>query len=639
MIIKKIELANLDIYEFKNMSVTVDKQVKINCDYHKVLGLGERYNAINQKGNVVVNMVEEKFCNQGEKTYFPLPFFILDNGYAFYINTSEVINFSFKDTIKINFDEPSEADMYILKGEYKEVIKDFIKLTGNMKKAPKWIFGPWISAHRWNSQELVNQVRHKLKSLDIPVTVMVLEQWSDEATFYIFNKAKYLNKEVLGYEDYDFAESPWPNPKAMIQDLHEDGIRLLLWQCPVVKYIPPNEPNNDRHNGEWDYVKKNNMVITSKDDVYTIPEGNWFNGSMIPDFTNRDTVNWWFNNRKYLLDIGVDGFKTDGGEFIHCEAYNAIGESMKQLKNNYSLEYVKAYDEFLGDERVAFSRAGYIGQQTYSLQWAGDQKSTFDELNSIYNAGINASICGQINWGFDIAGFSGELPSIELFYRAHQFAAFVPIMQIHSEPVGGQFSINDPIRIFNNERTPWNVADGDEQILQEIRKLYILRMNLIPYIYCEYLKAIEKNTTLMKHMNIDYSGDFHREQYIFGETIVAPVLEENCGKKDIILPDGVYYNIFTNKKYVGKAVFENVELDDMFTFVREGTALVTKETKLIPDKISNEISFSKICFRLFGEKGKYRFVDENNDFNIQWAQGQVNVIGSQSVEISWIIIQ
>ena len=52
---------------------------------------------------------------------------------------------------------------------------------------------------------------------------------------------------------------------------------------------------------------------------YEIPEGNWFAGSYIPDFTREETKEFWFHKRKYLLDMGVDGFKTDGGEFIYQE--------------------------------------------------------------------------------------------------------------------------------------------------------------------------------------------------------------------------------------------------------------------------------------------------------------------------------
>lgn len=45
----------------------------VNLSYQGAYGMGEKYDALNQKGRVVVNQVEEKFCFQGEKTYCPTP--------------------------------------------------------------------------------------------------------------------------------------------------------------------------------------------------------------------------------------------------------------------------------------------------------------------------------------------------------------------------------------------------------------------------------------------------------------------------------------------------------------------------------------------------------------------------------------
>ncbi|MCH4891329.1 glycosyl hydrolase [Acidaminobacter sp. JC074] len=639
MILNQYSLDLNEVCSVEDIKIDFGESILIETSYDKVYGLGERYNTLNHKGHKVVNVVEEVFCNQGDKTYFPLPFFMLDNGYGIFIDTKKVISFDFGENIKIELEDRDPSTLYLLKGSYKEMIKDFLELTGQTKKAPKWVFGPWISAHRWNSQAIVDDVRTKLKDLRIPVTAMVLEQWSDEATFYIFNGAKYPDKQYLSYEDFDFSESPWPNPKEMVDQLHKDGIKLLLWQCPVVKYIPDDEPFNARHEKEWQYTKKNKMVIQKGKKAYEIPDGNWFNGSMIPDYSNKETLSWWFKNRQYLIDIGVDGFKTDGGEFIHTHAFNCLGDTHKALKNNYSLEYVKAYSDFLGKDRVAFSRAGYLGQQAYSLQWAGDQKSTFKELQSVYKAGINASLAGQINWGFDIAGFSGELPSVELYYRSNQMAVFTPIMQVHSEPVGGQFSAVDPIRKFNNERTIWNMAGDDQELLNDIRSLYNLRMNLLPYTYSEYLKALEEKTTLMKHMNIDYEGTYPESQYVYGDLIIAPVLKENQDKLEVKFPPGKYYNIFTNEEVVDVHIEHDIGLNDLFAFIREGSALVTQNSRLFVTEINNSLDYKSLHFSLYGDSGSYRFVDEKNDFIITWHDENIKIQGKKNLEVSYEMIR
>lgn len=638
MLIERIELGKKQEVRIDQMEIIIGDGLEIRVEYSQVLGLGERFHGVNQKGHKVSNVVEEKFCNQGEKTYFPLPFFLVDTGYGFFIDTKEVIDFDFSDAIKVDFQGTMDAELIVFKGNYKEIVRDFIEVTGEQKKGPKWILGPWISAHRWNSQEIVEDVMVKLEEHDIPVTVMVLEQWSDEATFYIFNGAKYPDKHALDYDDFDFSESPWTDPKVMVQELHDQGIKLLLWQCPVVKAIPDDEPYNARHDKECAYVKENQLEVQGEDGPYRIPENNWFGGSMIPDFTNPSANDWWFGNRQYLLDIGIDGFKTDGGEFIYDIASNHVGETDKELKNNYSLEYVKAYGDFLGDDRVAFSRAGYTGQQSHTLVWAGDQKSTFKELQAVYNAGINASLCGQINWGFDIGGFSGELPSLELYLRATQLALFTPIMQIHSEPVGGQFSVTDPTRVFNNERTPWNMADGDSGILEEIVSLYRIRMNILPYIYSEYLKAVQNKSTLMKHMCVEHQGDFDAEMYMFGDLIVAPVLQEGMTSKHIVLPEGEYYEVFTGEKVSGALEYTDIGMRDCFVYIEAGKAIVTQETEIIPESIGNEIKCEALHFKLYGETGSYDFMDDDHGFVIVWKDKIIEIRGETELDVSYEIV-
>nr|WP_308743047.1 hypothetical protein [uncultured Anaerocolumna sp.] len=42
------------------------------------------------------------------------------------------------------------------------------------------------------------------------------------------------------------------------------------------------------------------------------PEDHWFAGAFLLDFTNPETVDWWFEKRKYLLTMIVDGFKPMG---------------------------------------------------------------------------------------------------------------------------------------------------------------------------------------------------------------------------------------------------------------------------------------------------------------------------------------
>lgn len=96
--------------------------------------MGEKYNAVNQKGRTAVNRVEEKFCFQGEKTYCPAPFFWTDAGVGVYVDTLEPTEFTFgKDKIKINM--PESCDVVLFSGTPAQIIQEYMGLFGPGKAA------------------------------------------------------------------------------------------------------------------------------------------------------------------------------------------------------------------------------------------------------------------------------------------------------------------------------------------------------------------------------------------------------------------------------------------------------------------------------------------------------------------------
>lgn len=407
-------------------------ELHISLRYRGAYGMGEKYDALNQKGKTVVNRVEEKFCFQGEKTYCPAPFFWTDTGFGLHVDTCEVTTFRFDDS-EIIVALPEDADVVLLAGAPEQIIREYMSLFGKAVLPPDWTFGPWISANRWNSQAEAEAQIEKLKEHDFPASVLVLEAWSDEATFYIWNGAAYTpvpDGQALSLCDYTFRD-PWPDPRGMIDKLHEARLHLLLWQVPVYKKQGMDEkPNEQNDLDREDAVRRGLCVHNADGSPYTIPEGHWFSGSMVPDFTNPETRNAWFAKRVYLLEMGVDGFKTDGGEFVYREDLRFHDSSTgKESVNRYARDYEQSYRRFLGESRILFSRAGYAGQHTVPLHWAGDQQSQNAELKSALRAGLSAAASGILFWGFDLAGFAGPLPSLDLYRRATQLACFCPVMQ------------------------------------------------------------------------------------------------------------------------------------------------------------------------------------------------------------------
>lgn len=551
----EIAFANAKLYR-EGTSLTVA------LAYQGAYGMGEKFDSLNQKGRTVVNQVVEKFCFQGDKTYCPAPFFWTDTGFGLYVDTCEVTSFTFgEDCITVTL--PEKADVVLFSGTPETIIREYMDLFGPAVLPPEWTMGVWVSANRWNTQKDVEQLLEKLKRYDFPASVVVLEAWSDEATFYIWNGARYqpvADGQALKYEDFDFIGTPWPDPKKMIRDIHDAGGKLLLWQTPVYKKQGEDEVPNAQNDLDREDAAARKLCVTLPDGTpYTIPQGKWFGGSMVPDFTNPETVKSWFHKRQYLLDMGVDGFKTDGGEFIHDEnAQFHDGTTGKDGINRYARDYTTAYRDFVGSSRVVFSRAGFSGQHTVPCHWGGDQQSQNSELVSVLKAGLSAAASGVIFWGFDLAGFAGPLPTLDLYRRATQMACFCPIMQWHSEPDGGQFRELMPGAEGNNERSPWNMEESYAApgFMAEMRYWHKLHEKLRPYLWKTAQACVRDFKPFMRPLVYEWPEDREavncQDEYLLGDDLlVAPLLEENAPSREVYLPEGQWTSFFDGTEYAG----------------------------------------------------------------------------------------
>jgi alpha-glucosidase (family GH31 glycosyl hydrolase) len=151
----------------------------------------------------------------------------------------------------------SILDYYFFSGTPKTILDRYTSISGRPQLPPKWAFGLWMSANEWNTQAEVTNELNNASTYTIPATVLVLEQWSDEATFYIWHGAQYTAKpgsQAHSYSEFSFPPGgAWTNPQAMVADAHSRGIKVVLWQIPVFKEnfdtnppAPPQQHLNDK---------------------------------------------------------------------------------------------------------------------------------------------------------------------------------------------------------------------------------------------------------------------------------------------------------------------------------------------------------------------------------------------------------
>ena len=138
----------------------------------------------------------------------------------------------------------------------------------------------------------------------------------------------------------------------------------------------------------------------------------WQPGMALVDFTNPQAVEWYCGKLRRLLEMGVDCFKTDFGEFIPENVAYHDGSNPALMHNHYSYLYNKAVFELLENfhgkgNAIVFARSAAIGCQKFPVHWGGDCDATWESMAEDLRGGLSFCASGAAFWSHDIGGFSG----------------------------------------------------------------------------------------------------------------------------------------------------------------------------------------------------------------------------------------
>ncbi|WP_066582781.1 glycoside hydrolase family 31 protein [Cellulomonas timonensis] len=568
----------------------------------RVVGFGERYDAVDQRGTALDAVVFEQYKSQAahRRTYLPMPFahvvglslilfrpcprahrssfgpwLTFQAGWGFHVRTARRtwydVGASQPDVLVVEAalgGAPHERlEVALYDGTPDEVLRAFGDEVGRAEELPAWVFRLWASGNEWNTQRLVMERMDSHQDLDIPVGAVVIEAWSDEEGITIFRDAQYeVTPDGAPHDAADFAYpagGAWPDPRAMIDELHARGIKVILWQIPLQKTehdLGPDVPHDSQVLSDGRAMVASGHAVREADGSAYHNRGWWFPQALMADLSTQEGRDWWTAKRRYLVaDLDVDGFKTDGGEHAwgHDLRY-ADGRRGDEGNNLYPVHYARAFGDLLrahGKAPVTFSRAGFTGSQAHGLFWAGDEDSTWEAFRNSVTAGITASACGIVYWGWDLAGFSGPVPDGELYVRAAAAATFMPVMQYHSEFNHHQRPLRD--------RTPWFVAEthDDPAVVDEFRRYAHLRERLVPYLAEQAARTIATDRPLMRGLFFDWPDDpavwDWTGQFLLGDDLlVHPVTEPGISTWATYLPAGTWVDVWSGQVLEGGATVE-----------------------------------------------------------------------------------
>ncbi|MFD1177049.1 TIM-barrel domain-containing protein [Paenibacillus puldeungensis] len=561
MQIEYAEQKNCGTYKLSNAGSLVRFNGKMLEDA-AIYGLGETTGYLNKRGERYTMWNSDVFdphVPDMESLYQSIPFLIQHTAcgsFGLFVDHPGKLIVDLReeqDAYSIQT-ENGEMDLYVIAGpKLKDVVSGFTNLTGKMQLPPLWSLGYQQSRFSYMNQEEVLQLAGTFREKQIPCDVIYLDiHYMDEYKVFTFDPVRF------------------PDPKGMIQKLKTMGIRIVPIVDPGVKVEQGYEPYEQGVDQGY---------FCEKPDGEPFVGNVWPGASVFPDFTDEAVRQWWGALHRFYVDHGITGVwndmnepsvfnsatKTMDADVLHQNGGNV--KTHEDIHNLYGMLMSKAtyegLERLLGGERpFVLTRAGCAGIQRYAAVWTGDNRSYWEHMELFISMGMNLGLSGVPFTGADIGGFMHHA-SGELLVRWTQLGVFTPFFRNHSA-------------IETRRQEPWTFGDQVEVIC---RKYIELRYMLLPYLYSLFHASTLNGLPIMRPLVLEYPDDPRTfqlsDQFLLGaDVLVAPVCRPGKEVRTVYLPDGIWYDFWTEARYVGgQHIMANAPLETLPLFVKAGAVV------------------------------------------------------------------
>ena len=475
-----------------------------------------------------------------------IPFALSSLGYGFLWNNPAVGKVSFaKNLTEWHARCSDEMDYWISAGDTpKDILNNYTAVTGRAPVMPKDLLGFWQCKLRYRTQDEVLTVARKYKELGIHLDVIVIDffHWVRQG-------------------EWGFDSDYWRDPKAMCDELHAMGTKVMVSVWPSVDM-------KSSHFAEL--AEKGLLVRTERGTPQTY---NWNGDCSTFDATNPKAREFIYKVcRDSYIKYGIDMFWLDNAEpdltVYDFDNYRySLGSALK-VSNIYPKCYAQAFfDGMKADGKkdiVNLLRCAWAGSQKYgTVLWNGDIQSTFECLRDSVAQGINMGLSGIPWWNTDIGGFMwGNIHDEKfrhLLVRWSEFAVFTPIMRLHGDREPHDIpplSTNDfggGYLFTGADNEIWSYGD---EVFEILKAQIALRESMRDYIYEAMQEASENGSPVMRALFYEFPDDEKtwqiKDEYLFGsQYLVAPILTADTYSRKVYLPFGKWQDIRTNEVFDG----------------------------------------------------------------------------------------
>jgi alpha-glucosidase (family GH31 glycosyl hydrolase) len=533
-----------------NIVAKETERLEFNLAQDEVLfGGGARVLGMNRRGNrlPLYNRAHYGYETHSELMNFTIPVVYSSKMYAIHFDNAPIgyLDFDSKKNNTLTYETISGRKTYqvIAGDDWEEVVENYVSLTGFQPLIPRWALGNFSSRFGYHSQKETVETIEKFQNEEIPVDAVILD-------LYWFGKEM---KGTMG--NFEFEKDSFPNPKNMMTDLKEKGVKTILITEPFV--LTTSKKWNSA-------VEKDVLGKTTKGKPFTYDF--YFGNTGLIDVFKPEGNKWFWDIYKDLKSYGVAGWWGDLGEpEVHpSDLIHHIGTA-DEVHNIYGHEWAKliakGYEkEFPNERPFILMRAGYSGSQHYGMiPWSGDVNRTWGGLKPQMEISLQMGMQGMAFMHSDLGGFAGANLDDELYTRWLQYGVFQPIYRPHAQ-----------------EEVPSEPVFREEKTKQLAKKAIELRYQLLPYNYTLAFENNQKGKPLMRPLFFEEGNENLIEvdkTYLWGDSfLVSPVISAGIKEQEVVFPKGAnWFNFYSNEKIEGGQT-KNVQLseDNIPTYIRGG---------------------------------------------------------------------
>lgn len=602
-----------EIIHFGNLAIQETRIRAPSDSGEHLFGLGEKFNSVDQTGRNTHIMTYDPAGDKNDLSYKVVPWYMSTRGYGFHLDSSAESYFDLRASrtseIQVSNLFASLAFNVIYGPHLTNVLSRYTGYSGRPAMTPPWAYGTWMSSDHWRDGGEVRYVVTKFRELGLPGSAFVFDSpWEIAYNDLTWNMTQFGAGGNYSYNGVSSNYAGFASLTEMMEFFRSNGWKVICWMTPFINRSSNNEGVPGANTGvasTYTFASNNGYFVRNGAINGPALVTTWWKGSGSPvDFTRASAANWWMGQLSNLVAQSggvIGGWKTDDGEsraggdiYIPTYAHYSDGRTGIEMRNGFCVEYHKTVWNVLGTNGILFARSGFTGSQSYPGYWSGDNDPNFGAENgilSVMTAAQSAGLCGYSILGHDIGGYRDNNISssfTNLFLRWTQFGAFTPLFQMHR-------------KVTDSMQYPWSFG---APALNHFRFYSQLHQSLFPYIYTYAKRSAESGLPIIRHPVLLHQQDAQvygvDHSYFFGDELyVAPATAPNQTVRSLYLPQGYWYDFWTNRTYAGAQLVDwtNTDQTKVAVFVRAGAIIPTIATNILTLQDAAYIGHSNLVVR------------------------------------------